>query len=86
RISVPPRSTVTARFNPSEHAALHVRNPKLWWPNGYGAPALHQLRLAVDAGGTVSDRRQLSFGMRKVTYELSSLDQHGDLERVEVDL
>ncbi len=86
RISVPPRSTVTARFNPSEHAALHVRNPKLWWPNGYGAPALHQLRLSVDAGGTVSDRRQLSFGMRKVTYELSSLDQHGDLERVEVDL
>ncbi len=86
QIGVPARSTVVARFSPSEHAALHVRNPKLWWPNGYGAPALHRLRLSVDAGGATSDRRQLSFGMRKVTYELSSLDRHGDLERVEVDL
>ena len=86
RVSVPAHGTVVARFRPADHAALRVRQPRLWWPNGYGEPALHDLRLSVGTGADVSDRRRLRFGMRQVTYELSSLDPKGDLRRVEVDL
>ncbi|MET0372916.1 MAG: LamG-like jellyroll fold domain-containing protein, partial [Rhizorhabdus sp.] len=86
RISIPAKSTVVARFEPTQFPTLRIKNPKLWWPNGYGTPALHRLKLAAEANDRVSDRRELTFGMRKLTYELSSLDDHGDLERIDVDL
>jgi hypothetical protein len=85
-VTVAPGATVAVALTPERHAALHVLHPKLWWPNGYGEPALHTLRLSTTSDGAVSDTRELRFGMRQVTYELSSLDTHGDLRRIEVDL
>jgi hypothetical protein len=85
-VTVPAGATVAVALRPAEHPALRVTHPRLWWPNGYGDPALHDLRLSAAVGGAVSDARELRFGMRQVTYELSSLDSGGDLRRVEVDL
>ncbi len=62
-----------------------VANPKLWWPNGYGAPALHTAHFAVRADGAESDHKDVRFGMRQITYELSLMDSGGHLRRVEVD-
>ena len=50
-------------------AALRVRNPRLWWPNGYGDPHLYTCRLAFRAGGSVSDAKTVRFGVRKYTYD-----------------
>ena len=72
-------------LTPAEYAALRVAHPKLWWPNGYGDPALHDLRLAFTTGGAVSDETHLRFGMREITYELSAFDAAGRLRRVEFD-
>ncbi|MFD4669216.1 discoidin domain-containing protein [Lentzea sp. NPDC058450] len=44
-------------------------NPKLWWPNGYGDPTLHDLTLTVVTDGAESDRRTTHFGIREFTYE-----------------
>ncbi|MBD8699648.1 beta galactosidase jelly roll domain-containing protein [Sphingomonas sp. CFBP 13714] len=90
-VAVEQRVTLTAgasqvvRFTPSSFPQLAVQKPKLWWPNGYGDPALHRLDLTVASDRVVSDRRSLDFGMRSVTYELSSLDTAGALRRVLVD-
>jgi hypothetical protein len=73
------------RLAPSEFAQLHVTHPKLWWPNGYGAPALHTLHLSFVEGESVSDSKELRFGIRDVSYELSALDPGGHLRRVELD-
>ena len=72
-------------LTPAEFAALRVTHPKLWWPNGYGEPALHDLRLAFSTATGVSDERRLRFGIREITYELSAYDAQGRLQRVEVD-
>jgi hypothetical protein len=85
-VTVPAGATVQVVLAPAAFPQLRVRNPKLWWPNGYGDPALHALQLSVEADGAVSDTARLRFGMRQVTYELSSLDQTGELRRIEVDL
>ncbi len=74
-----------ARFTPAEFPALSVRNPKLWWPNGYGAPNLHTLTLTASLEGQASDQTRLRFGMRQITYELSLMNPSGHLRRVEVD-
>ena len=75
----PGETSVT--FTPADFPQLAVRNPKLWWPNGYGAPDLHMLHLTA---GT-SDAKDVRFGMREVTYELSLMDHQGALRRVLLD-
>lgn len=48
-----------------------LRNPKLWWPNGYGAAHLYDLRVSV-AGDVVRKR----VGIRKVEVRFEE-DRHG---------
>ena len=62
-----------------------VQNPKLWWPNGMGEPALHTAHVTVAADGAESDAKDTRFGIREITYELSLMDPSGHLRRVEVD-
>ncbi len=81
---VAPKSTATVRFAPDAFAELRIRNPALWWPNGYGAPKLHDLALSVRIDGTLSDARKVRFGIREVSYELSLVDADEELQRVAV--
>jgi hypothetical protein len=72
------------RLEPGEFAQLKVQHPRLWWPNGYGEPALHTLRVSFTAAGKLSSQRVIDFGMREVSYEISLVDPTGHLRRVEV--
>jgi hypothetical protein len=80
--AAPGKSTV--EFTPSEYRQLVVEHPKLWWPNGYGDPALHTMRLSFKAGGEVSDTRRDRFGVREISYEVAALDNAGHVRNVEV--
>ncbi len=53
--------------------------------NGYGKQELYHLKLAFSEAGKESDTRELRFGIREITYELSLFDSGGHLRRVEVD-
>jgi len=77
----PGKSTV--KLAPSEFAQLKIQHPRLWWPNGYGKPDLYALHLAFSEGNSESDSKQLRFGIREITYELSLLDSTGHLRRLE---
>jgi len=77
--------TRTVRFTSGEFAALRIKQPRLWWPNGYGKPELHDLDVDVLQGRTLSDHARTAFGIRSVTYELSLVDASGHLRRVEAD-
>jgi len=73
-VSLTPKETRTVTFSPETTAALRVKNPRLWWPNGYGPQNLYTLRLKFVVGGAVSDEREVSFGIRKITYALPGSD------------
>ncbi len=83
-VSLPPGQT-TVNLASSEFRQLTVQQPRLWWPNGYGKQDLYHLKLTFDEGNLPSDAKQLRFGIRQITYELSLLDRAGRLRRVEVD-
>ncbi len=83
-VTVPANGEAVVEMSPKEFKQLVVRNPKLWWPNGYGEPALHTMHVAVKVGGEVSDARDERFGIREVTYEVSALDGAGAVRRVEM--
>ncbi len=72
------------RLTLAEFAALRVAHPRLWWPNGYGDPALHDLTLTASVDGARSDSNRSRFGIREISYELSAFDGAGRLCRVEI--
>jgi Exo-beta-D-glucosaminidase Ig-fold domain/Concanavalin A-like lectin/glucanases superfamily/Glycosyl hydrolases family 2/Glycosyl hydrolases family 2, TIM barrel domain len=79
----PGANTVTV--TPGEFKQLTLQNPRLWWPNGYGKQELYHLKLSFTEGRAPSDTKEVRFGVREITYELSLLDSKGDLRRVEID-
>jgi hypothetical protein len=68
--------TTTFQISPSTVAALAVQNPRLWWPNGYGDPDLYTLHLVYKIGGVVSDSKNISFGIKKYTYDTNDDTLH----------
>jgi beta-mannosidase len=50
---------------------LHLTNPKLWWPNGYGPQNLYTLTFRFDVGKTASQTVTQQFGIRKIEYAVS---------------
>ena len=56
------------KFAPAQYPQLRLTNPKLWWPNGYGAADLHELALTASLGPAVSDKRSVKFGIRQFGY------------------
>ena len=67
------RKTVT--LDATNTLALRVKNPKLWWPTGYGDPYLHDVQLSVRAGSKVLDTKSFKTGLRQMTYS----EDGGDL-------
>jgi mannosylglycoprotein endo-beta-mannosidase len=49
---------------------LHLSDPKLWWPNGYGPQNLYTLTLRFDVGKQSSDSTTQQFGIRKIEYQV----------------
>jgi Exo-beta-D-glucosaminidase Ig-fold domain/Glycosyl hydrolases family 2/Concanavalin A-like lectin/glucanases superfamily/Glycosyl hydrolases family 2, sugar binding domain/Glycosyl hydrolases family 2, TIM barrel domain len=82
-VKLAPGETIV-RLEPAEYAQLKVQNPRLWWPNGYGEPTLHTLKVSFATAGKQSAHEEIEFGMREVSYETSLFDQTGHLRRVEV--
>ncbi len=59
-------TSLTAASTP----ALHILNPKLWWPNGYGDPNLYTLSVRFETASGTSDKQMFHFGIRTVDYEV----------------
>ena len=61
-------STKAVELSPGTQAALHLMNPKLWWPVGYGEPNLYPASYSFVIDGAVSDQTSFNVGVRQFTY------------------
>lgn len=62
QVSIGPNATEEIRL-----PDLVLNNPKLWWPNGYGAQYLYHTKLQFLINGYfLSDEENLSFGAREI--------------------
>lgn len=68
-VEVDPARTETVSFDHRYFPQLAVKNPSLWWPNGYGAPNLYNCHVEVLADGKVSHEKDIVFGIRKYSYD-----------------
>ena len=69
KVTVPGNSEITVKLGPPTTPALHLQNPKLWWPAGYGEQNLYDLKLKFEEGHhKVSDAKSFRAGVRQFTY------------------
>jgi hypothetical protein len=71
------------KLSPAEVKQLNIDRPRLWWPNGYGSPELYHLQVGFKTTDGLYDTKTLRFGIRELSYELTLLDETGNLRRVE---
>lgn len=58
----------TVVFDADRFPQLQVKNPRLWWPNGYGTPYLYDANFTFKVGEEVSDARDFKVGIRQMTF------------------
>lgn len=58
----------TVVFDPQVFSQLNVRNPRLWWPKGYGSPYLYEANFTFKTGDQVSDSEDFQVGIRQMTF------------------
>src|SRR5467141_2082380 len=65
--------TKTVRFKPAQFPQLKLEHPRLWLPYTLGTPNLYTavMHFQVDGPANVSDRAQVTFGVREFTSELT---------------
>lgn len=68
RLDAQPAGSREVILTPSEFPALVMKNPRLWWPHGYGDQPLYRLTVQLDVSGRLSSRRTTEFGVRKIGY------------------
>ncbi len=56
------------RLDPFTHPVLHLQNPKLWWPVGYGDPDLYDVELSLRDGKKTLDEKKFQVGLRQMTW------------------
>ncbi|HEY3627947.1 MAG TPA: glycoside hydrolase family 2 TIM barrel-domain containing protein [Terracidiphilus sp.] len=69
-VEIPAHSSQKVAFDKAATPALHIENPRLWWPNGYGPQNLYTLHLSFEQDGAPSDTQDVTFGIRKISYSV----------------
>ncbi len=69
-VTLAPGETKLVEFSPKPV----MENPRLWWPVNYGPQNLYHLSITFEADEQVSDREEVTFGVREVTRRLHQRD------------
>nr|WP_319510277.1 discoidin domain-containing protein [uncultured Draconibacterium sp.] len=68
KVTIEAGATETVYMNRKKLKQLILKNPKLWWPNGYGDPNLYTCTVTCAINGKVTDEQEITFGIRKYEY------------------
>lgn len=66
-VSIAAGSKTLVELNADNTNQLLVKQPHLWWPNGYGKANLYRIHLQYESNGVISDEQSIVFGIRTVS-------------------
>lgn len=70
----PKGETIVAKNSPKE---MIIKNPQLWWPNGYGEQNLYQIKIRLFYNEKVLDVWEKRIGLRTMTMKIEK-DEWGE--------
>ncbi|MGN0068962.1 MAG: glycosyl hydrolase 2 galactose-binding domain-containing protein [Prevotella sp.] len=70
KVNVRSGEVAHVRITKDDAPALAIKQPKLWWPNGYGEPNLYTCKLTCSANGEETDSKTMTFGIKKYEYRI----------------
>jgi mannosylglycoprotein endo-beta-mannosidase len=70
-VTIAANGTEAVALDSKSTPELHIADPMLWWPNGYGPQNLYTLTLRFDVGAKSSDVTTQQFGIRKIEYQVA---------------
>jgi Exo-beta-D-glucosaminidase Ig-fold domain/Glycosyl hydrolases family 2/Glycosyl hydrolases family 2, TIM barrel domain/Beta-galactosidase jelly roll domain len=65
-LTISAQASEKIELNEKSDPSLNVKNPMLWWPNGYGKPNVYRIRIQFISENSVSDDTSFIFGIRTV--------------------
>ncbi|MGQ9621435.1 MAG: glycoside hydrolase family 2 protein, partial [Bacteroidales bacterium] len=65
-VSLKKNSSAVIKCNAENTSELVFKNPRLWWPNGYGQPDLYRIKILYLGATGNSDEISFLFGIRTV--------------------
>jgi exo-1,4-beta-D-glucosaminidase len=65
-VTIPASSYSQVSLDAGNTGQLLVKQPRLWWPNGYGSANLYRIRLSFETDGVLADDTSFVFGIRTV--------------------
>jgi hypothetical protein len=68
-LDLQPNEIRSVSLDKNAWAQLAVEGPRLWWPNGYGEPALYDMNFRVECARSTSAEKTVTFGIRKLEYK-----------------
>jgi len=66
-VTIAAASKMLVELNADNTKQLLVKQPHLWWPNGYGTANLYRIHLQYESDGVISDETTVVFGIRTVS-------------------
>lgn len=71
------------KLTSDECKELQMKNPRLWWPNGYGEQYLYDASLSlISSGKDTLDVKKMRIGIRELEYELSAYEDNSPVVRL----
>ena len=77
KLTLGPREERRLELPADRFEQLVIEEPRLWWPNNMGEPELYELAMTVTVDGEISDRREVTFGIRHVEDYLTEEGHRG---------
>jgi beta-galactosidase/beta-glucuronidase len=69
KVSLKADETTTLSLSSKKVKELNIRDPKLWWPHGYGEQNLYRIQLSFENEDGISDQRSIVTGIRTVSSQ-----------------
>jgi hypothetical protein len=69
KIEIKAGGTANVSFDSKFYKELIIKEPLLWWPNGYGDPNLYKCDVKYISNNIISDSKQIKFGIRQYSYD-----------------
>lgn len=80
--TINPKETRTIVLSSEKYPQLLVKNPVLWWPNGYGEPNLHSATVTIEDGAGSISSKSIRYGIRELSYELMAISPENETVRI----